>query len=209
MFSTTAGLACRPRNNALLPVLVLASAPLIVLALAACGARAPATHAAHVMARHAQYGTGRHSIEPGLAAPADGDPLFTGVQTDLAGAARAVGYNVITPTDTQRSGTLMAVWADGQRGMVALVYSPDLTIYQEPATYSDPATEFQNFINQNSDVTATLGTADERTALIIEPGTDAYSNPAVVEFDYNGIDISLYSSIYSTSTLVLIANSMK
>jgi hypothetical protein len=54
-----------------------------------------------------------------------------------------------------------------------------------------------------------IGQVNGQPALVVEPDTDATgANPACVEFDLNGTDVSLYSSSYGTDTLLEIADSM-
>lgn len=56
---------------------------------------------------------------------------------------------------------------------------------------------------------ATIGHVHSHPALVISPRTDGCgSNPALVEFDHGGIDISIYSTSYGTQTLLSVADSL-
>jgi hypothetical protein len=76
------------------------------------------------------------------------------------------------------------------------------------ANYSDALTDFRRFIVQ-SHVAAAIGPVHSHPALVITPRTDMCgSNPAWVEFDSGGIDISIYSTSYGTQTLLSVADSL-
>ena len=78
-----------------------------------------------------------------------------------------------------------------------------------PAHYINARAHFEKFITQNH-ATAVIGHVHKHPALVIAPNTDACgSNPAVVEFDHKGIDVTIYSGSYGTDTLLAIANSLR
>jgi hypothetical protein len=80
------------------------------------------------------------------------------------------------------------------------------------ATYQRALHYFHAFIaekDKNGGVTAEIGQVNGRPALVIWPGTDySHSNPAVVNFWRNGVDVGIYSNTYGTHILLAIAESM-
>jgi hypothetical protein len=138
-------------------------------------------------------------------------PLVNGQKATVADAQAAVGFPVPLPNATAASqGSLTQAWKNSEQQQVALVFDGGkLTIMMWPATYQDPASEFQAFIAENN-ATATMGQVNGQPALVIEPNTDApHSNPAWVEFNRNGIDINIASPSYGTDTLLAVANTMQ
>jgi hypothetical protein len=138
------------------------------------------------------------------------EPLIGAQKTTVAGAQAAVGFSVPTPYNSLANRTdLSQVWVNKQHGQVALVFDRGrVTIMMWPATYSNPRIEFQTYIRENR-VTASIQKVNDMLALVISPHTDFYkSNPAWIEFDRDGTDVNVVSTIYGTHALMAIANSM-
>ena len=77
-----------------------------------------------------------------------------------------------------------------------------------PANYSNARTEFRRFIRENH-AAAVIGHVHRHPALVITPRTDGCgSNPALVEFKHNGIDVNIYSASYGTQTLLSVADGL-
>ena len=145
-----------------------------------------------------------------------GPPGFGVEKTTIAGAQAAVGYPVPVPSTAAASrANLTQVWvAPRNHRQVALVFDKaKVDILMHPATYQSDLRNFRAFIaekNENGGVIAEIGQVNGRPALVITPDTNAHthSNPAVVEFNRNGVDVAIYSHAYGTHTLLAIAESM-
>lgn len=146
-----------------------------------------------------------------------GPPGFGVEKTTVAGAQAKVGYPVPVPSTPAASrANLTQVWvAPRNNRQAALVFdNGKVDILMHRATYRSALHYFHAFIaekKQNGGVTAEIGQVNGRPALVISPGTDySHSNPAVVNFWWNGILISIYSNTkaYGTHTLLAIAESM-
>jgi hypothetical protein len=141
-------------------------------------------------------------------------------KTTVVGAQAAVGFPVPVPSTAAASrANLTHVWVSSTRYIsrknrqVALVFDGgkiDILMHRE--TYQSALHYFHAFIaekEKNGGVTAEIGQVNERPALVISPGTNySHSNPAVVNFWRNGIDVGIYSHTYGTETLLAIAESM-
>jgi hypothetical protein len=136
-------------------------------------------------------------------------------KTTAAGARAAVGFPVLVPSDAAASPVnLTQVWVNKHNGEVALVFDKgkaDITMAR--ATKQNDLRYFQAFVTQKNKnrVTDAIGQVNGQPALVITPDTSAicHCNPAVVEFNRNGIHVSIYSNTYGTGTLLAIANSMR
>ena len=136
-------------------------------------------------------------------------------KTTAAGAQAAAGFPVPVPSDAAASrANLTQAWVNKYNGEVALVFDKgkvDITMAR--ATQQKDLRYFQAFVAQKNKnrVTAAIEQVNGRPALVITPNTSAvcHCNPAVVEFDQNGIDVSIYSNTYGMGTLLAIANSMR
>jgi len=146
-----------------------------------------------------------------------GPPGFGVEKTTVAGAQAKVGYPVPVPSNAAASlANLSHVWVAPRNGrQVALVFdNGKVDILMHPATYQRDLHYFHAFIaekKKNGGVTAAIGQVNARPALVIWPGTDySHSNPAVVDFWRNGVDVSIYSNTkaYGIHTLLAIAKSM-
>ena len=104
---------------------------------------------------------------------------------------------------------LTGVWVNRAMQQLALVYDDgDVTVVMSPAWYSDPKSEFSDFLSSNN-ATARLGSVNRNAALVISPHTDVKrSNPAWVEFDLNGVDVNVESATQGTAALLGVARSL-
>jgi hypothetical protein len=136
-------------------------------------------------------------------------------KTTVAGAQAAVGFPVPTPSGAAASpANLTQAWVNTYNDEVALVFDKGkIDITMARATPQKDLRYFQAFVAQKNKnrVTDAIGQVNGRPALVITPNTSAvcHCNPAVVEFDRNGIDVSIYSNTYGTGTLLAIASSMR
>jgi hypothetical protein len=146
-----------------------------------------------------------------------GPPGLGVEKTTISGAQAKVGYPVPVPSTPAASrANLTQVWAAPRNNrQVALVFdNGKVDILMHPATYQRALHYFHAFIaekKENGGVTAAIGQVNGRPALVIWPGTDySHSNPAVVDFWRNGVDVSIYSNTkaYGIHTLLAIADSM-
>jgi hypothetical protein len=141
---------------------------------------------------------------------------LTGAEkTTVSGAQAAVGYLVPVPSTAAASrANLTQVWVNVPIGhQVALVFdNSKVEILMHRATYQSALHYFRAFVaekDKNGGVTAEIGQVNARPALVIQPGTDhSHSDPAVVSFWRDGIDVGIYSNTYGTDTLLAIAESM-
>jgi hypothetical protein len=189
-------------------VAALAVTALLVTSLGVFGPAGPARHTGGVRNLAGGWGN-RYPLGP---------PGLTGAEkTTVAGAQAVVGYPVPVPSDPAASrASLTQVWMAPHNGrQAALVFdNGKVEILMHPATYQSDLRYFHAFIaekNQNGGVTAGIGQVNGRPALVITPDTNAYthSNPAVVEFNRNGVDVGIYSHAYGTHALLAIASSMQ
>ncbi len=133
----------------------------------------------------------------------------------VAGARAATGFPAPVPSDPAASrANLTQAWVSTYSGEVALVFDRgkvDITMAR--ATYQSALRYFHAFVAQKNKnrVTDAIGQVNGRPALVITPDTSAFChcNPAVVEFDRNGVRVSIYSDTYGTGTLLAIADSMR
>lgn len=136
-------------------------------------------------------------------------------KTTVAGAQAAVAFPVVVPSGPVASrANLTQVWVSTQEGQVALVFDNgkvDILLHRE--AYQTDLRYFRAFVAQKDKnrVTDAIGRVDGRPALIITPNTDAltHSNPAAVEFNRDGIHVSIFSNTFGTQTLLAIARSMQ
>jgi hypothetical protein len=145
-----------------------------------------------------------------LARPQNGSPLMSSTMTTPVGAQAAAGFPVLLPhVQAARPANLTHTWVDDRHRRVALVFAGGkVTIVLARANYSDARTDFRRFIAQNH-AAAIIGQVHEQPALVISPRTDGCgSNPAWVEFDHRGLDISIYSTNYGTQALLSVADSL-
>jgi hypothetical protein len=146
---------------------------------------------------------------------------LTGAEkTTVAGAQAKAGYPVPVPSTAAASrANLIQAWVSNTRYIprkerqVALVFDKGkVEILMHRATYQSALRYFHAFVaekDKNGGVTAAIGQVNGRPALVIWPGTNTrHSNPAVVNFWRNGVDIGIYSNTYGTDTLLVIAESM-
>jgi len=164
-------------------------------------------------------GSARHTGGlPGLGWNANRYPLGPpglAEKTTAAGAQAAAGFSVPVPSDAAASqANLTQAWVNKYNGEVALVFDKgkvDITMAR--ATQQKDLRYFQAFVAQRNKnrVTDAIEQVNGRPALVITPNTSVvcHCNPAVVEFDRNGIDVSIYSNTYGTGTLLAIADSMR
>jgi hypothetical protein len=143
-------------------------------------------------------------------------------KTTVAGAQAKVGYPVPVPSTAVASrANLTQVWVSNTRHIprkwrqVALVFDKGkVDILMHRASYRSALHYFHAFVAEkaeNGGVTAEIGQVNGRPALVIWPGTDhSHSNPAVVDFWRNGVDISIYGNTraYGIHPLLAIAESM-
>jgi hypothetical protein len=137
-------------------------------------------------------------------------PLPGAQQVPVADASAAAGFPVAQPnTAVAGPGNLTSVWVDKLTQQVALVYGGgEVTVMMAPASYTDPTTEFTQFLSSNN-ATASLGSVDGSPALVISPDTDMkQSNPAWVEFDLNGTDVNVVSASEGTAALLAVAQNL-
>lgn len=150
-----------------------------------------------------------------------GPPGLTGAEkTTVAGAQAAVGYPVPVPSTAAASpANLTQAWVSSStlprkdREVALLFDKGKVEILMHRATYQSDLRYFRTFIAEKDKnrVTAEIGQVNGRPALVIWPGTDAYthSNPAVVIFNRNGVHVGIYSNTYGTDTLLAIAEGMR
>ncbi len=137
-------------------------------------------------------------------------PLMGGAQVPLSSLTDLVSYSVPVPsTSIANQNNLTGVWAVASRRQAALVFDQGaLTIVFKPAAYQDPTAQYQTFVSENN-VESSIDQVNGLPALVISPDTDcAKSNPAWVEFDMSGTDVSIFSSTYSADLLLDVADSM-
>jgi hypothetical protein len=140
------------------------------------------------------------------APPQEGaDPLPDGTRTTVGHAQSVAGFPVLVP---HGQASKAQVWVTNYA--VALSYGGGkITITMTIASYSDPLAWFKTFIAENH-VAAGIGQVNGQPALVISPDTsECGGNPAVVEFDYQGVDIEISSHAYGTATLLTVADSMR
>ncbi len=133
----------------------------------------------------------------------------------IAGAQAAVGFRIPVPSNVAaRRASLTQTWVDKYNGEVALVFDNgkiDITVTR--VTRQKDLRYFQAFVAQKNlnRVTDAIERVNGLPALVITPNTSAvcHCNPAVVKFNLNGIDVSIYSSTYGTGKLISIANSIR
>jgi hypothetical protein len=144
-----------------------------------------------------------------LGRPRDGDPLFGGTATTVTTAQAVAGFPVLVPdVPAARLANLSQAWIAGRD--VALVFAQGkVTITMTRANYSDALREFRRFIREMH-ADAVIGRVQGQPTLVITPRTDGCgSNPAVVEFKHQGINVNIVSHTYSTDTLLAIADSLR
>ncbi len=141
-------------------------------------------------------------------------------KTTVAGAQAKAGFPVPLPSTPAASrANLTQVWVNGNTVLpkwrqVALVFAKGkVDVLMHRATRRSALHYFRAFIaekNQNGGVTAEIRQVNGRPALVIWPDTNTltHSNPAVVIFNRNGVDVSIYSNTYGTEPLLAIASSM-
>jgi hypothetical protein len=133
-----------------------------------------------------------------------------GESTSLEGASGGVSFSILVADSAPATQeTLGKVWLDAQDDMVALEYSSgDIDVVESPATYTDAKAYFQSIIDDGG-AKESLTTVKGYPALAIEGKTDAFSsNPSWLEVDFDGVDVSISSMVYSVDTLNAIASSL-
>ena len=140
--------------------------------------------------------------------PGDG-PLINGTNTTVAVAQTVARYQVPIP-DVPAARLANLTQTQVFQRNVALVFDRGkVTITMRPAANHDSLKLFKKFVAQST-ATEVIGHVHGQPALVISPRTDGCgSNPAWVEFKRDGIDISIYSSSYSTDTLLSVADSLR
>lgn len=142
------------------------------------------------------------------------DPLIQGQPASAASASAAVGFSVPTPTPSRAVSNvrLTQAWVNRQSREVALVLDggkATVMMWPVAAANRNAVSYFKEFTAQNN-ARAWIGRINGSPALVIRQHTDAdHANPAWVEFYRDGIDINIYSSSYSSSTLVELAATLK
>jgi len=147
----------------------------------------------------------------GLAPTNWAQPLPGAVQTTAAGAQAAVGFPVPLPHDPIASrGDLDHAWLVAGQVIDLVFDGGQVTIIMQRATYTDPAKWFRiDFAEIKIPGSAVLGQVNGQPAIIVRPRMDHdKSNPALVEFYRDGIDINVISTSLRTATLLRIADSM-
>lgn len=196
----------RPARTILVSALAVAATAALLL-VSISGVRAHATQTAtrdSVLAPQTQTSKGD------VAGVTPAHPLPGAQQIPVSAASAAAGYTVAQPsTALAGSSNLTSVWFQKVTQQVALVYGGgDVTVIMAPASYTDPTTEFTQFMSSNNS-TASLGSVDGLPALVISPDTDIkQSNPAWVEFDLKGTDVNVVSASEGTSALLTVAQSL-
>jgi hypothetical protein len=222
------------RQAAILLAFALAAACIVVLVVARVSRGGPPSKAGHrpSSAAVAQNGgtAGARRIRNAQAPlPADNAALPLGPaenaaqplgppglarRVTLAQAHATVDFPFPVPnTSTAGPANLSAVWVHpSPNGEVALLYGGTaITIYIQPALFSDPRTRFSGLVEQfqQNSVKASLGKVDGHVALVVPPHRGGTYSPANVEFDLNGVDIAVTSSsAYGTATLMDVADNM-
>jgi hypothetical protein len=142
--------------------------------------------------------------------PPGASPLGPGKPTTVARAQTIARFPVLIPdVRAARLSNLTRTWATDQPSVALDFADGRVLIILAPAHYTNARANFEKFITQNH-ATAVIGNVHQHPALVITPNTDACgSNPAVVEFDHKGIDVTIYSGSYGTDTLLAIANSLR
>jgi hypothetical protein len=136
-------------------------------------------------------------------------PLISGTNTTVAGAQSVARYVVPMP-DVPAARLANLTQTEVFQRNVALVFDRGkVTITMRPAAYRDSLKLFRKFVSQST-ATEVIGDVHGQPALVISPRTDGCgSNPALVEFKHDGIDIRIYSSSYGTDTLLTVADSFR
>lgn len=100
------------------------------------------------------------------------------------------------------------VWLSGQE--VALTFNRgEVTVLAGPATYQDPEQAFRTDLAAIEAGRAAIGVVNKGPALIVQPRTDyTRSNPALVEFELDNLDIQVMSARLGTRVLLAIAGSI-
>jgi hypothetical protein len=195
---------------------------LLVFALISAGSSSSKAHHTSRSSLVAQIG-GPHSARRGHHSEAPMPPLNpaqplgpggSAHQMSLSNAHAAVSFPFPVPnTSTAGPGNLSAAWARSETGEqeVALLYGgTDVTIYVEPAPYSDPTAAYTALLGQYAadSVQASLGEVNGNVALIVAPSAPTVAQPTMVEFELNGVDIRVTSTTYGTAALMDIADNM-
>lgn len=142
-------------------------------------------------------------------AASPGNLLFNGTATTVTTAQAVARYPVLIPdVPAARLANLSQAWV-AHRTVELIFGGGKVTIEMKPANYGNPLKEFQRFVAQNL-ARAVVGRVHGQAALVISPRTDGCgSNPALVEFKHDGIDINIISRSYGTDTLLAVADSLR
>jgi hypothetical protein len=133
-----------------------------------------------------------------------------GERSDLAVASGSLSFAILVPDEAPATrDTLIDVWLDSSTNRVALEYAGgDVNIIEAPAAYSD-ATDYFRSILKDGGARESITSVQGFPALAIEGKTDAFSsNPAWLEVDFDGVDINIYSSVYTVGVLTQIGESL-
>jgi hypothetical protein len=183
------------------------AAPLLLTGLlaAACGSvsaghgAAPAGSARHPGCRGLGWSGNLYPLAPPGSGAAE--------KTTVAGVQAAVGFPVPVPvpsTAAASRASLTHVWVSShtlprKQRQVALVFDKGkIDILMHRATYRSDLHYFHAFVREkkeNGGVTAAIRQVNGRPALVIWPDTNAKCpNPAVVDFNRHGVDVTIYSN---------------
>ena len=181
----------------------------VVTAVSAAASGMPTAVTAHTVRRAV-------AVEP----PVNWEmPLVGAHRTTLAGASRAAGFAIPMPNVTSpiRSGAagkisrvLSQVWM-GAGHEVALVFDGGkATMLVGPATYKHAGQAFRTELAAIKVGRAAIDRINGKPALVVQPRTDyTKSNPALVEFYRNGLDINVLSTRVGTKMLRAIAGTVQ
>lgn len=137
-------------------------------------------------------------------------PLIGASKTTLQAAQ--IGANFIVPepySPIANPNDLSAVWLTKSTRQVALVFGGGrLSIEMAPALYRRPRQAFSRFVTENA-AAASIQSVRGHPVLVIQPRTDQRrTNPSWVELDWHGVDVNIFSHVYSTANLLRVAASL-
>jgi hypothetical protein len=141
----------------------------------------------------------------------DAGPIGGGHRTTLREAQRAVSFTLLThfgganptvpPSET---------WIDEESGIVANVYGDEgITMFMRAGQYTDLQAGLADLLPAISADAAVRKAVEGHWALLIDPDTDACGgNPAALETELYGTNVSLYTDMGSVDKLVAFANTL-
>ena len=148
-------------------------------------------------------------------------PLIGAHRTTLTRAAAAAGFavpmpNVVSPIRTSSgpagkiSLTLSQVWETPAREIALVFDGGKVTMLVGPASYKNAGQAFRTELAAVKVGRAAIGRVNGKPAFLAWPRTDyTKSNPALVEFYRNGLDINVLSTRIGTRTLRAIAGTVQ